>query len=232
MKRTLKRLGAALLVLCMVMTMLPVTALAAGDVTIKMGGAEIYVDSGTGWAWDATGKTLTLDDTYEGSSIVIVNPGDEAVTLVYDGAVTVESNVDFGAALQVTGKLEIEGANADSTLTLNSMNEYSAALRMLGETSTITLSGNITAAAAGAPSYGIVSAGTITIVNGAKVTATGSDSGINAARVDIEEGAVVKATSEGGTGIYAEELTIHGGDVTAESDTNDGIHADEMAKTA
>ena len=75
MNRTLKNLGAVLLAVCMVMTLLPMTAFAASG-SIDMGSTTVIDNIGSpiapgtgGWAWNEASATLTLSAGYVGGPI-------------------------------------------------------------------------------------------------------------------------------------------------------------------
>ncbi|MDF9831620.1 hypothetical protein [Parabacteroides sp. PF5-6] len=86
--------------------------------------------SGTGWSWNKTTKTLTLESTYSGGSIEFYLNEEANVKLTYSGNVTI--NESYKSALQFEGgSLTINGSSG--TLTFSNADQNNALYIRVGD---------------------------------------------------------------------------------------------------
>ena len=221
-KSTIKRkIGVCLMALAMIVAMIPswsVTANAATDYGLKVGGAEVTSDqtSGDKWSYDPNTNTLTLngysyseegkgDGTFSGG---IYSTSDLTIELIGNNSVnnTYSHQYNYSCGIFVNGKLTITGDGSLTTSGGSGSNGKGSYGIMAGG---LTVnSGTITATGKTAKeSYGIGTIGTIgqsknIIVNGGTITATGAVS-----------------TVYGSCGIQCSgNFTMTGGRVTAKSE--------------
>ncbi len=160
--------------------------------------------SGTGWAWDATTATLTLNSSYQGGYIKFECAGTDIINLSCTSAVTVNQGSTY--AIQSSGSLVIKG---DGPLTISDGGiKVSKDIVILGAMGNINSGG----------SDGISAGGSVTI-SGTVGDITSTTYAIYAnGDITISDGAVVGKIGAGGTGsksgthgIYADgSVTIHG----------------------
>lgn len=206
-----------LLAVCMVFTLLPTVAFAAGDAPVtgrlSIGGTDAVSDlrqdgSGTGWEWTAENGTLTLDSSYKGGYIIIWCAAAETVNLAFTGTVSIDAPTGEGyAAILCFGNLNISGSG---TLALTSpayVLNASGDLRIT--------SGTVTATTTGDNDNGIFSqGGGITIGGDANVT------GIGGYGIRTQNGPLTISTTGTVTaigreyGIYGTTTTISSGRVS------------------
>lgn len=195
-KSTIKRkIGVCLMALAMIVAMIPswsVTANAATDYGLKVGGAEVTSDrtSGDGWSYNPTANTLTLNDySYSGKgggdgtfSGGIYSTSNLTIKLIGNNFVddTLSDKYAYSCGIFVNGKLTITG---DGSLTTSggSGSDGKGSYGIMAGGLTVN-SGTITATGRTAKeSYGIGTIGQSKniIVNGGTITATGSVSTVN-----------------------------------------------------
>ncbi len=160
--------------------------------------------SGTGWAWDATTATLTLNSSYQGGYIKFECAGTDIINLSCTSAVIVNQGSTY--AIQSSGSLVIKG---DGPLTISDGGiKASKDIVILGAMGNINSGG----------SDGISAGGSVTI-SGTVGDITSTTYTIRAnGDITISDGAVVGKIGAGGTdsksgthGIYAGgSVTIHG----------------------
>ena len=218
-KSTIKRkIGVCLMALAMIVAMIPswsVTANAATDYGLKVGGAEVTSDrtSGDGWSYNPTANTLTLNDySYSGKgggdgtfSGGIYSTSNLTIKLIGNNFVddTLSDKYAYSCGIFVNGKLTITG---DGSLTTSGGSgvDGKGSYGIMAGGLTVN-SGTITATGKTAKeSYGIGTIGQSKniIVNGGTITATGAVS-----------------TVYGSCGIQCSgNFTMTGGRVTAKSE--------------
>lgn len=218
-KSTIKRkIGVCLMVLAMIVAMIPswsVTANAASDYGLKVGGAEVTSDrtSGDGWSYNPTANTLTLNDySYSGKgggdgtfSGGIYSTSNLTIKLIGNNFVddTLSDKYAYSCGIFVNGKLTITGDGSLTTSGGSGVDGKGSYGIMAGG---LTVNnGTITAIGKTAKeSYGIGTIGQSKniIVNGGTITATGAVS-----------------TVYGSCGIQCSgNFTMTGGRVTAKSE--------------
>ena len=217
-KSTIKRkIGVCLMALAMIVAMIPswsVTANAATDYGLKVGGAEVTSDrtSGDGWSYNPTANTLTLNDySYSGKgggdgtfSGGIYSTSNLTIKLIGNNFVddTLSDKYAYSCGIFVNGKLTITGDGSLTTSGGSGVDGKGSYGIMAGG---LTVNnGTITAIGKTAKeSYGIGTIGQSKniIVNGGTITATGAVS-----------------TVYGSCGIQCSgNFTMTGGRVTAKS---------------
>lgn len=195
-KSTIKRkIGVCFMALAMIVAMIPswsVTANAATDYGLKVGGAEVTssVTSGPRWSYNPNTKTLTLngytyseegkgDGTFSGG---IYSASDLTIELIGNNSVnnTYSHQYNYSCGIFVKGKLTITGDGSLATSGGSGVDGKGSYGIMAGG---LTVnSGTITATGRTAKeSYGIGTIGQSKniIVNGGTITATGSVSTVN-----------------------------------------------------
>lgn len=195
-KSTIKRkIGVCFMALAMIVAMIPswsVTANAATDYGLKVGGAEVTssVTSGPRWSYNPNTKTLTLngytyseegkgDGTFSGG---IYSTSDLTIELIGNNSVnnTYSHQYNYSCGIFVKGKLTITGDGSLATSGGSGVDGKGSYGIMAGG---LTVnSGTITATGRTAKeSYGIGTIGQSKniIVNGGTITATGSVSTVN-----------------------------------------------------
>lgn len=218
-KSTIKRkIGVCFMALAMIVAMIPswsVTANAATDYGLKVGGAEVTSGrtSGDGWSYNPTANTLTLNDySYSGKgggdgtfSGGIYSTSNLTIKLIGNNFVddTLSDQYAYSCGIFVNGKLTITG---DGSLTTSGGSgvDGKGSYGIMAGGLTVN-SGTITATGKTAKeSYGIGTIGQSKniIVNGGTITATGAVS-----------------TVYGSCGIQCSgNFTMTGGRVTAKSE--------------
>ena len=218
-KSTIKRkIGVCFMALAMIVAMIPswsVTADAATDYGLKVGGAEVTSGrtSGDGWSYNPTANTLTLNDySYSGKgggdgtfSGGIYSTSNLTIKLIGNNFVddTLSDQYAYSCGIFVNGKLTITG---DGSLTTSGGSgvDGKGSYGIMAGGLTVN-SGTITATGKTAKeSYGIGTIGQSKniIVNGGTITATGAVS-----------------TVYGSCGIQCSgNFTMTGGRVTAKSE--------------
>ncbi|MDR3277145.1 MAG: S-layer homology domain-containing protein [Oscillospiraceae bacterium] len=223
-----RRVLSVLLTVAMLLALLPVLTLPAlaATGTMEVGGTDNYDLStdpdGTGWSWDASSATLTLDNTYSSGDKIFINCGaSENITLLLAGDVTI--NYVGGAAIAVAGgNLTIKAGSHTLDVTAASDVIYAGG-------SIVIESGTIAANGSGA-GRGIVSAtGSVTITGSANVTANGGFNGIEASGGDVIISTSGTVNASGGTacGIRADNIQIASGTVTAKGSAYGALNADD-----
>ena len=218
-KSTIKRkIGVCFMALAMIVAMIPswsVTANAATDYGLKVGGAEVTSDrtSGDGWSYNPTANTLTLNDySYSGKgggdgtfSGGIYSTSNLTIKLIGNNFVddTLSDKYAYSCGIFVNGKLTITGDGSLTTSGGSGVDGKGSYGIMAGG---LTVNnGTITAIGKTAKeSYGIGTIGQSKniIVNGGTITATGAVS-----------------TVYGSCGIQCSgNFTMTGGRVTAKSE--------------
>ena len=218
-KSTIKRkIGVCLMALAMIVAMIPswsVTANAASDYGLAVGGAEVTSDrtSGDGWSYNPTANTLTLNDySYSGKgggdgtfSGGIYSTSNLTIKLIGNNFVddTLSDKYAYSCGIFVNGKLTITGDGSLTTSGGSGVDGKGSYGIMAGG---LTVNnGTITAIGKTAKeSYGIGTIGQSKniIVNGGTITATGAVS-----------------TVYGSCGIQCSgNFTMTGGRVTAKSE--------------
>lgn len=195
-KSTIKRkIGVCLMVLAMIVAMIPswsITANAASDYGLAVGGVEVTssVTSGPRWSYNPNTKTLTLngytyseegkgDGTFSGG---IYSTSDLTIELIGNNSVnnTYSHQYNYSCGIFVKGKLTITGYGSLATSGGSGVDGKGSYGIMAGG---LTVnSGTITATGRTAKeSYGIGTIGQSKniIVNGGTITATGSVSTVN-----------------------------------------------------
>ena len=216
-KSTIKRkIGVCLMALAMIVAMIPswsVTANAATDYGLKVGGAEVTSDrtSGDGWSYNPTANTLTLNDySYSGKgggdgtfSGGIYSTSNLTIKLIGNNFVddTLSDKYAYSCGIFVNGKMTITGDGSLTTSGGSGVDGKGSYGIMAGG---LTVNnGTITAIGKTAKeSYGIGTIGQSKniIVNGGTITATGAVStvcGIQCSGNFTMTGGRVTAKSEG-----------------------------------
>ena len=213
-----RKIGVCLMALAMIVAMIPswsVTANAATDYGLKVGGAEVTSDrtSGDGWSYNPTANTLTLNDySYSGKgggdgtfSGGIYSTSNLTIKLIGNNFVddTLSDKYAYSCGIFVNGKLTITGDGSLTTSGGSGVDGKGSYGIMAGG---LTVNnGTITAIGKTAKeSYGIGTIGQSKniIVNGGTITATGAVS-----------------TVYGSCGIQCSgNFTMTGGRVTAKSE--------------
>ena len=209
-KSTIKRkLGVCLMALAMVVAMIPswsVTANAATDYGLAVGGEAVTSDhtSGNGWSYNQTTKTLTLDGySYSGKGWV---QGD------YSGGIYSSANL----TIELKGSNEVVNTGSGSNMWWCGI--YSAGNLTIKGAGSLTVKGGTS----GLASSGIY-AKSLTVENG-MINAIGQtangNSGIYTAENVVINGGIVNASADtslyGGSGIECGgSFTMNGGRVTA-----------------
>ena len=215
-----KRLFAALMCLCLIVSLLPAAALAADEdgVSISIGGYYDVLGSKEHPVYAttdaATGEINPILDENFDPTTGTWNIKWDGETLTLNGATIIyDEGVNSRAAISCTGNLKIELMGA------NTVTGRSCGIDSNGD---ITISGSGTLAVIGGDvsengyaSYGIYAGGNVT-VEGANVTATGGN--IDDDSYGIYAGGEV--TVEGAT------VTASGGDVSENGYASYGIYAD------
>lgn len=114
-KRRLLALNLALVLLCSLI--LPVSAGAAGSNIVIGPGYETVDDSGPGWVYDASERTLTLDN-YQGGYIDVTTCGN--LTIYANGNVVINNESTYRSAIQLRGGKDSLDLVVNGTLTINS----------------------------------------------------------------------------------------------------------------
>ena len=230
-----KRLFAALMCLCLIVSLLPAAALAADEdgVSISIGYYDVpgSKDNPVYATTDEKGDVKIIG--FEGTEDFDpdTDPWNirwDGETLTLNGAkIIYDEGVDSRAAISCTGNLKIELMGANTVTRTNSPGS-SRGIESKGD---ITISGSGTLKVSGGDisiedcaSYGIYAGGNVTI-EGATVTASGGNGndidyasyGIYAGGDVTVEGANVTASGGNGNAIYDDSYGIYaGGDVTVE----------------
>ena len=127
MNQKVKRIGSLVLAVCMIMTMLPLTvsaetgSMASGTMDIggETGISLTSDNSGTGWAWDASTATLTLNSSYGGDYIEIDCDEDDIINLIYNRDVSLNVDDPYAPdAIHCEGNLIISVGDGGGTLTI------------------------------------------------------------------------------------------------------------------
>lgn len=190
-KSTIKRkIGVFLMALAMIVTMIPswsVTANAASDYGLVVGGVEVTssVTSGNGWSYNPTTKTLTLNNySYSKDGWVqgdysggIYSLSDLKIELIGNNSVnnTFSHQYNYSCGIYVSGKLTITGTGSLTT-SGGSGADGKGSYGIMAGGLTVN-SGTVTATGGTAKeSYGIGTVGSskYIIVNGGTITATGA----------------------------------------------------------
>ena len=190
-KSTIKRkIGVFLMALAMIVTMIPswsVTANAASDYGLVVGGVEVTssVTSGNGWSYNPTTKTLTLNNySYSKDGWVqgdysggIYSLSDLKIELIGNNSVnnTFSHQYNYSCGIYVSGKLTITGTGSLTT-SGGSGADGKGSYGIMAGGLTVN-SGTVTATGGTAKeSYGIGTVGSSKdiIVNGGTITATGA----------------------------------------------------------
>lgn len=256
-KSTIKRkIGVCLMALAMIVAMIPswsVTANAATDYGLKVGGAEVTSDrtSGDGWSYNPTANTLTLNDySYSGKgggdgtfSGGIYSTSNLTIKLIGNNFVddTLSDKYAYSCGIFVNGKLTITG---DGSLTTSggSGSDGKGSYGIMAGGLTVN-SGTITATGSTAQeSYGIGTVGQSKsiIVNGGTITATGAVSTVygscgiqcsgnfkmNGGRVTAKSEGVKKPGSQSCGISSGASIYYNAGVLAAEGQTN-AMHSSE-----
>jgi hypothetical protein len=151
----IKGVFALLLSLAMLVALLPVFTPTADALAsdVRVGGTSIDPDGDydTGWDWDATTQTLTLDGEYTGGNIYISS--NTLVTIAIDG--DVEINASSGYGIYTSGPLTITGSGS-LIINSNGTGIYADYGSVTIEDITLTIT---------AGSYGIDCYGSVTVNN-------------------------------------------------------------------
>lgn len=218
-KSTIKRkIGVCLMVLAMIVAMIPswsVTANAATDYGLRIGGERVTSDNthGTGWSYNPTVNTLTLNGySYSGKGWVdgsfsggIYSSSNLTIELIDDNSVnnTFSHQYNYSCGIYVSGNLKITG-NGSLATSGGSGADSKGSYGIMAGGLTVN-SGTITATGSTAKeSYGIGTVGSSKsiIVNGGTITAMGAVSTVN-----------------GSCGIQCSgDFKMNGGRVTAKSE--------------
>ena len=224
--KTRTKVLSLLLSLALMLSLLPgvsMTARAADAFTLWVGGTQVTDSnlSGTGWSYDASTSTLTLNNySYEGPGKDYHFQGYDSMTI--SAVIYAEQNLNI--QLIGTNSVKNTSAKADDWNDQHYYDKHygihvvSGNLSISG-TGTLTATGECAGIAAGR----IRAAGSITISGGTvTATATGFGDGGIYAKTDITiEGGAVTATSSGSRAINAEsgKFTVNGGSVQATSNS-------------
>ena len=179
--------------------------------TMDVGGTTVSVltqdANGTGWTWDAESATLTLNSGYQGGFIDIACGNNDTITLVCNGAVTVNKGSSY--AIRCGGCLVIRG---DGPLTISGGLRASKDIIILGTIGDIS----------GGSSSGIDAGGSISIY-GAVGNITGAQAILANGDITISDGAVVGKIGAEGSGPSSSTDGIHSynGSVTINGATGD-----------
>lgn len=236
-----RRLLCLLLSLCMVLSLMPMTALAAPDdagVPFTITKGEIAATENQDYSWDSDTNVLTI--TASGLTVSNLDPSaqvnaaigvDTSVTSLTLNGVNINGatgDVDYGAAIfaadfspvGVTTNLTIT-LEGDNTVAFSGSEPLGCGIFVQGEL-TINGSGDLNATSNGAStSYGIyVLNGELAINTSGTITATGNDAGIYGYNGVTINGGTVKATGGSASTSYGirgdfSNLSINGGNVTA-----------------
>jgi len=160
--------------------------------------------SGTGWTWTASSKTLTLTSAYTREFIQIRCAQTDTINLVYSGNVTIKNpHIDL-CALLCDGRLNMTGSGG--TLTIDSTDGWGIGVER------VTINNGVYNISSG--SDGISSNGGIAINGGSVAISTSSSSGIYGYHSDVSiNGGTVTIAAGGSAGIEADNITISGGTV-------------------
>lgn len=214
MKRRWKQIGSLFLVVCMVITMLPMTAFAypgpvSGNMNIdgKTGGFDLAKDADNltsrGWAWEAATATLRLTENYEGDPIEILPSGDgDVIKLVYTGNVTI-TNAEGVNGIECGGDLVIDSNGG--TLSVESSS------RAISVTKNLYIEKNASVVATSSGSYAIACQGNLNL------------RGSLTANCDVEADIIVNGGTVNINGDLSRKLTVSAGQVTVTGDVDDGI---------
>ena len=194
--------------------------------TMDVGGTTVsdltQNDSGSGWAWDATSATLTLNSSYISSNHIFINCATtDTINLEYSGNVNISvADVAFNSK----GALNINGSGA---LTLQNTTTLNCALQVINGDLNIS-SGTVVA---NGPIGIYTQHGDIIITGSANVTAVST--GINSVSYNAGimtnlgydifiTGGTVNATGEGtdqySGALVADNITITSGDISLFAD--------------
>lgn len=113
-KRRLLALNLALVLLCSLI--LPVSAGAAGSNIVIGKGSGTVDHSGPGWVYDASERTLTLDN-YQGGYIDVTTGGN--LTIYANGNVVIDNESTYHSAIQLWSDDSLDLV-VNGTLTINS----------------------------------------------------------------------------------------------------------------
>lgn len=118
----MKRLLALFLAIIMVCALLPVSAFAADDAALTIGGTKYTASaSGSGWSWDASKNVLTLNGYNGGAFDAKGN-----LTVNLKGANTISLSKDAKFGISVDGKLTINKTTSSASDTLTIQQTVSA----------------------------------------------------------------------------------------------------------
>ncbi len=171
--------------------------------------AESNSKSGTGWSWEHTTQTLTLDSSYDMG--FIDSDCTELMTIKYSGNVSILANTN--TTISVDGPLHLIGETG-ARLTLTT--DMSASWYLL-DAKELTITGGTLICTGG---YGIYTSDGDVTIDGATVTTTSSDSygyGIRAKGGDIN---IINASVVNATGYYEAIYAADGSINIIESDVN------------
>lgn len=226
-----KRLFAALMCLCLIVSLLPAAALAADEDGVSISIGEYYVPGSKEHPAYATTDAATgainpiLDENFDPDTGTW-NIKWDGETLTLDSATIIYNVDDIDAAISCTGNLKIElmGAN---TVTGRSCGIDSKGGITISGTGSLKVSGG-DVSENGYDSYGIYAGGNVT-VEGATVTASGGNGnaiedyasyGIYADGDVTVEDADADVTATGGkAGVYSYGIRAYEGSVTISGDT-------------
>ena len=248
-----KRVVSMLMALMLLMSLLPVGAMADGGEstapTVVSGSAgssneaELWVngvniltatnntvecDGGTA-SYDADSNTLTLDNAKitNGSEIsggTIGIYSNGNLEIVLEGPSTVESN-DFFSGVNIDGNLTITGSGS---LTVTG-SKFGIMVGLPKAANNLTISGNgVTVTAKGNDSVGIAVEGSFS-VDGSTVTGNGTSNGIGADSITVTGGSV--EGNGGYAGIGAGSITVEEGGSVSGTGTDNGVFSDSITVT-
>lgn len=242
MNKNNRRLLCLLLTLCMVVSLMPMSALAApnnAEVPFQITSDGGAANEGTDYAWDSETNVLTIKTSgltvsnlvpnTQIDAAININTGVTSLTLKGVNIKGATGDVDYGAAI-FDADFALIGETANLTVTLEGDNTvafsgnepFGCGIFVRGKL-TINGSGNLNATSNGtSTSYGVcVQDGELIVKTSGTIAATGNDGGIYGNRdVTINSGTVNATggsapTSYGIRGSYFGILSINGGDVTA-----------------
>lgn len=196
MQRTKSKILSILLILAMLLTLLPTTALAAAYDVVKVNGKELkdgyYLESNSSTdaktnattaptnyvAWYKDG-TLTLNG-YDGKEIKLQGAvaGDLTIKLIGDNTITSTSNEVGIQGISASGSITITADSSSDNLTINVTNSTRPVFGINGYENSVTIKGyaavtiNATATATNRESYGIKSNKAVSILENASVSIT------------------------------------------------------------
>ncbi|MDR0862866.1 MAG: S-layer homology domain-containing protein [Oscillospiraceae bacterium] len=222
-----KKLLSSLCALVLAVTLLFALTLSASAAGASSGllylenvSSPIATPSGTGWTWEQSTATLTLDDTYDGGAIEFDNSGNELgdFTIVLEGDVTLTTTEN--AALQVNkANLIIQ----TGTYTLEVTGDTDGIFATNGA---LTIAGGTVIAHSGASGNqaGIDAFNSDINISGGTVTAIGNLNGIavyGGGNLNIG-GGTVTATTVGNDAIFVSDgdLTVTDGSLTANGNSS------------